>query len=695
MNSRRIFLAVTMLLWVFAAQGARITFFSTNRPADVGEISAYSGTTELQSGAIVSTGTKVTFQAHSAYGYVVDWYLDDVLVAEAVTSYTKLITKSVTVEARYHEAFKVIFAGTPFSKYATNGNIVYLTQNFYHHTPDHQHAFYYSVDGWNDEYGQFYQVDNVPEDTTFSTITLTQDLVLTPHYVLNEEDLGDGTANPSWEFGMPDSVACFDNFRGKCSFVKPEKLNSVFVDINMTCDATQGGIDNVGRSLLGSAIVKSGTRFTVPNRYGCTYKVVTAEPLKATTIAGRTDYTTTREHAFFAATLALYNSTADSIDIVVGEDIELVRITASYPGGDTTPSWTPNLNIEEDAIGTQLKTGEAGGLLYGLSDITNNGQLTITPSALDSLTSQIEMTVARNNQRYMSVSFQVADGFAFKPTYATLPLQLEGAGTSGKVYMLLTDERGNKLDTLFTTVKSDSLLCDSLLNKTTAQGTEVYFYGKVTLKWYVYGTAAKYRLSAPISIYGEVCETITCGPGNTWGTYVTKTPIDKDGLALLAMDIYEVTGVYEKRVYINKTTLEEVPQGDPVLLHTDEPGAVFNIPLTRCDDAYEPGSNLLRVSDGTIVSDRTIYRFQRQNDKYLFHLVNDQSLVPEGEVYLEYDSMTDPEFLYIGSEDVPTDINGIPFSTLSTETVKVLRNGRLYILKAGGKLYSVDGVQVK
>ena len=62
---------------------------------------------------------------------------------------------------------------------------------------------------------------------------------------------------------------------------------------------------------------------------------------------------------------------------------------------------------------------------------------------------------------------------------------------------------------------------------------------------------------------------------------------------------------------------------------------------------------------------------------------------------MDYDSMTDPEFLYIGSNDVPTDINGIPFSTLGTETVKVLRNKRIHILKPDGKLYTVDGVLVK
>ena len=454
MKSRRILLTLTTLLWVFVAQAARITFFSTNRPADVEEITAFSGNTELQSGAVVSTGTKVTFKAQNAYGFVVDWYVDDKLVAEAVSSYTMSVTKSITVEARYHEAYKVIFAGTPFTKYATNGNIVYLTQNFYHHIPDHQRAFYYSVDGWNDENGNLYPVDNIPNDTVFSTIKLTRDMVLKPHYVLNEEDLGDGTVNPSWEFGMPDSIVCFNNYQGKCSFVKPELFNSFYVDINMTCDATQGGINNHERSQEGNAIVKSGTRFTLPSRYGCSFKLVTTRPVSATTIAGRTDYTTTREQAYYAATLPYYNSQTDSIDIIVGEDIELVRIVASYPGGDTTPAWTPNLNTAEATIGTQLKGGGAGSLLFGLSDITNNGHLRITPSAVDSLSSQIEVPTYKDEQAYMSVSFQVADGFAFKPTCASLPLRLEGAGKSGQVYMVLSDERGNQLDTLFTSVTS-------------------------------------------------------------------------------------------------------------------------------------------------------------------------------------------------------------------------------------------------
>ena len=691
MKSRRILLALTTLLWVFAAQAARITFFSTNRPADVEEISAFSGSAELRSGAVVSIGTKVTFKAQNAYGLVVDWYVDDKLVAEAVSSYTKNITKSITVEARYHTAYKVIFAGTPFTKYATNGNIVYLTQNFYHHTSDHQHAFYYSVDGWNDENGKLYPVDNVPNDTTFSTIKLMHDTVLRPHYVLNEEDLGDGTANPSWEFGMPDSIVCFDNFHGKCSFVKPEMLQSSFIDINMTCDATQGGIHNKGRSLVGNALVGKGTRFTLPSNYGCTYKLVTTKPIKATTIAGRTDYTTTREQAFYAATLPYNNSQTDSIDIIVGEDIELVRIVASYPGSNTSLSWTPNLNTAENEIGTQLKEGGGGSLLFGLSDITNNGHLRVTASAADSLSSQIEIPTYRDERDFMSVSFQVAEGFSFKPSDICIPIKIEGSGAA-KVEMIISDERGNRIDTLITNHKTNVLVLDTLINESNQQ--EIYFYGKVTLKWYVYGITAKYRLGAPIHIYGGICETITCGEGNTWATYVTKSPIDKDGVALLQIDVFDVVGVRERDLIVTKIAMEEIPMGIPVLIHTDVPGAIFNIPLTRCDDAFEPGNSILKISDGTAIADRVKYFFRKKDNRYAFFLDNDNHVIPEGEVFLEYDSFSDPAALYLSTQDVPSSVDSIRRDLFVRKTTKMLKNGQTYILKPDGSVYTLSGERV-
>lgn len=693
MRHRLLLMTVGMLFSVLAVQGARVTFFATDQPEGVGEMTAYSGSTQLQSGAIVSTGTRVTFKIQEAQGYVIDWYVDETLVDEAAGyTYTQVVTKSITVEARYHLPFKVIFDGTPFYKHAGLRNLVYLTQNYYHHRSDQVRAFGYSVSGWNGDDGKFYAVDNIPTDTTFTKIKLTHDMVLSPVYVLNEEDLGDGTVTPVWEFGYPDSMVVFNNFQGKCSFVKPVLYNSYYCDINMTCDATEGLIHNIGRTTEGNAIVKKGTRFTLPSRYGTVYTLRTREPLSATTIAGRTDYESTWQADTLLTSLRYWNSQTDSIEIVIGEDISLFSISASFPGGDTTPEWTPNLKIAETSIGTRLKTGESGCLLYDMSDITNNGNLVITPSAVDSLTSQIEMTLKKNAQRYMSVSFQVAEGFSFKPTDISIPLKLEGSGTAGTVEIIISDERGNKIDTLIANHKAGILVLDTLMNKSKLQ--EVYLYGKITLKWYVYGATAKYRLGAPIHIYGEICETVTCGEGNNWATYVTKTPIDKDGMALLQIDVFDVVGVREKDLLITKIAMEEIPMGIPVLLHTDVAGAIYNIPLTRCDDAFEPGNSLLKISDGTDIADRVKYFFRKQNNVYAFHMDNDGHVIPEGDVFLEYDTFYDPPMLYLSKEDVPTGVEGVSSDHFVRKTTKVLKNGQVYIMKPDGSVYTLDGERV-
>lgn len=368
--------------------------------------------------------------------------------------------------------FKIIFKDTPFVKYADENGVVYLSQNFYHHNPNKLRAFGYSVSQWQDETGKIYALDNILTDTTYSRFVLTSDVVLTPVYTLNEEDLGDGTVTPVWNFGLPDSTVLFDNFKGTCWFVKPELYNSYYCDIAMACDATNGLIHNNGRTADGNAIVKAGTRFRLPSRYGTVYTLVTTEELTATTIAGRTDYTKGMAGINHTSTLAYCNSTTDSIDIVVGEDIHLVSISASYPGGDTTPTWIPNTNVA---------------------------------------------------------------------------------------------------------------------------------------------------------------------------------------------------------------------------------GAVFNIPLTRCDDAHVSGNNLLKVSNGTEVADRTKYFFRKtSNNIYAFHLDNDGRTISEGEIYLEYDTFTDPKLLFLNANDaLVNSINNTSSGNPDNKTQKVFKKGRLYILNSDGSIYTLDGVRIK
>ena len=62
------------------------------------------------------------------------------------------------------------------------------------------------------------------------------------------------------------------------------------------------------------------------------------------------------------ATLFYNESDNDSIHIVVGEDIRLVTISASYPGGDNVLTWLPDTtanNANKTDLVTVVRTGEA------------------------------------------------------------------------------------------------------------------------------------------------------------------------------------------------------------------------------------------------------------------------------------------------------------------------------------------------
>ena len=110
-----------------------------------------------------------------------------------------------------------------------------------------------------------------------------------------------------------------------------------------------------------------------------------------------------------------YRTDIDSVVVEINEDIELIYFEATYLGGDNSMMIRPAMNKAESSISTVSKTGEAGCLLYNLSDIENHGNLKITPSEYATGTSLIEMSATFDENRYMSVSFEVKEGYSFKP----------------------------------------------------------------------------------------------------------------------------------------------------------------------------------------------------------------------------------------------------------------------------------------
>ncbi len=700
---------VCLMCSVMTMQAAKVTFSTTNQLDSWLDMSAKANGTVITSGADVADGTQVTFQAWEGVGYHVDWYVNDVKTDAKGFSLTITVNGDTKVEARYVEHYKFIFEGTPYVKYANEKGVVWLTQNFFNHDYYVQDNFAHSVSQWTGSNGKTYKVDNLPLDTTVITRdTLTADVTLKPTYIFNEEDLGDATVTVTWGFAQPDTLCpLFRNFGGEnaiCGYVKPTLFNSYYVDVNMKIDATKGHVDNdkVGATC---AKVAKGTRFTVPSRYGTSYTIVAENEITDLTIAGETDWVKGTQGTNHTATLDYYNSTTDSIDIVLGNDLQLVSIAASFPGGDNVLAWVPNYNVAESTLGTRSKTGMSGALLHNMTDITNDGGLVITPNQRDSLSSLIEMTKEKVESKCLTVAFDIKKGFSFKPMYVSVPIMPVNAGTNTKVELILSDEKGSVIDTLFTGQKTDSLKCDTLLSSSASKQNQLYMYGKVTLKIYVYGAEANFRLGFPITISGELCETIAFPEGEDFMPYLTKSAIDVDGLGLINVKAYEVVGVRGREGERGEETLviivpiEEIPMGDPLLVKTTEPGAIYNIPLTRNDDPHIGTNNLLRVSNGFVVDgidSETIFRFEKRDGYHCFRRAVVGETIPEEEIYLRWwNSHADVDVYYFDVKDIPTLIPMIVADLQTDKPKKICVNGKIFIVKPDGSVYAIDGSRIR
>ena len=340
---RLILLTVALISMLLATQAVTISFSTPNKPATWAKMIVTANGQPIESGANVEVGTTVVFTADEGIGFHIEWIVNGVK-DESTTegTFSKVISEDTNVEAHYVEHFKFVFKGTPFVKYADAQGVIYTGCNAYFHRGDKQRAFGYSVSMFVRSLGDTIRPDNIPYDTLYiRKDTLKSDVEITPIYTLSESDLGDVTATVTWDFTHPDSIGLFRNFQGKCAYPSPTFMESVYPDLNMSIDATRGWIDNEHRLKIGDTQVGAGTRLKIPARYGTTYKIVTRGELSATTIADSTSYTKTIDaDGNHVATLLYYASDNDSIDIVIGEDIELLKVSASYPGGDNILEWT-------------------------------------------------------------------------------------------------------------------------------------------------------------------------------------------------------------------------------------------------------------------------------------------------------------------------------------------------------------------
>ncbi len=699
---RILLLAAGILCSLLSAQAFTVTYEAVNKPDGWDEMKAWTDH-YIPSGTVVAAGASVTFQVPGTNGYAVDWYVNGNKVTPP-TGFTFNITVTATIHvvARYREAYKFVFEGTPYVRYADPAGYATLTQNFYHADYVTQKGTTHTVDYWTGSNGKNYAVDRTPADNLYIRELLTEDVVLTPHYTMSGKSIGDSTAIVTWRFDQPARGLLLRDMKGKAPFVQTAVFQGAYTDIVMTIDATEGRIDNYNGGNWNQqsvpAAVSAGTRLRLPSAYGTCFRVLTKAPLtQNTTIAGKAEYVqSTLADGSCQAYMYCYSAN-DSVDMVIGEDISLISISAMFPGANNTLLWRPRVGMAEPVISTAYKQGEAGALLRNMSNIVNNGMLQVTPSLADTLTSLIEMPQTFNAQRYMSVSFDVAEGYAFLPESAVVPfVPVIPATTPANAVSALwiEDATGQRIDSLFMHRTANVMNYDSLTYSPPTDHTQTkYLQGKVTMKVFVFGTAANYRLGAPLTISGRLYRRIAFPENSRWMPLLVTNAIDFDGAELQEVEVFEVVDVREKKGVLNMVPVEECPPGTVIMLHAPQPGAVYYVPLTQCDDAFSKNMSILFMSDGTVKGNADRYVYTLDGDTPVFVPSTEGETIPEGQFYVEYEFMTSHDRLYLTESDA-TDI-AAPAGGTTTGTRRIIKDGKIYIVKPDGTMYNAIGVKIK
>ena len=430
------------------------------------------------------------------------------------------------------------------------------------------------------------------------------------------------------------------------SYIHLEFDNALKVgDVIVLKDYYGNGVSKTEAFYVSTSITKGSNKYSFP------YEVTDASPLKN------------------AKDIYLWRNVENAV-----KTIEVYGVVP-FDDGSRTLSWTPNLNKSESSIGTASKPAVSA-TITAASDITNNGSLTITGSAKTDLTSKIESLTEKGADKYMSVSFTMASGNGFCPTTVTVPVQ--AISYDALVDLVLTDGT-NTIEKTGLTAKNGALE-----NKTITNTNNVIFSGDVTLKIYVYGQTAGYRLGAPISIVGFEG---------------TKKSLNASGYASFsnAEDV-KVFGADVNKASVAGTTITltkvdggEVPANNGVLLSGNASQDYIFCPVKNAT-AIE--GNVLLSTNGASVGSYDWVLSGNQFKRYT------GASFDANKAYLHFD--TDPfagsgakgAFSIVFDGDNTTAVAGVAEAKAEVKAVKFMKNGQLLIKTANG-FVNAAGAQVK
>lgn len=340
-----------------------------------------------------------------------------------------------------------------------------------------------------------------------------------------------------------------------------------------------------GSYTIGETILDLSTLFANGNGESVTYTVKNANGTGAT-IAGTSFTATTAGTATITATQGASASTAGAV-------LDATITVNNNPQGSHNLVWTLNTNKSESSVGTKSKSSSSTYLpKANMSNLTNNGSLTITNSTKSGYTVKIDTPKSYDADKYMSVSFDVSSGYKFIPTEVSVNVQ--PVTTKKDVKLVLTDGVNSieKTQTNLTAGTGTDVTLDNADSKV--------FSGTVTLKIYCYGADDDYRLGPTIGIDGIVGQSTTvalaaaCTDGAEYfGTYSnSKAFVVPADLTVSAIKL----NASKKMELMKYSTGDIVAPNTGVLVSSTTSGA-HTILLTVDEGTIKDGNLLLPSGD--------------------------------------------------------------------------------------------------
>lgn len=451
---------------------------------------------------------------------------------------------------------------------------------------------------------------------------------------------------------------------GKVSLKNGHASNAADVIVNNTFNVAASGGSYVHLNFDNA--LKEGDVIVLKDYYGNGVSKADAFYVSTTDVKGSNQYS-------FPYVVTYESPLKDATDIYLWKSTENAVKTIEVYGdvpfddGSRTLSWNLQVNEAESTITTSSKTSSKS----NISNLSNldASKVTVASSSKPTATNKISSTQDKAAEKYISFTFDVADGYGFVPTSVNLGITAVSEAKTIEVEMSSTSATENVTQQV---AKNDAPAA------TIFDFAEKVYTGTVTVKIYGYGGTSGYRLGQTISIDGYVG---TKGSLNASG-YASFS--NAEDVKVLGVDVNKAS-VDGTTITLTKVDGGEVPANNGVLLSGNSNQNYIFCPVENA--ANIDGNDLLSTNNASVGS----YDWVLSGNQFKHYT---GANFTANKSYLHFD--TDPfagsgaAFRIVFGE--ATNISNV--NAASVAPVKRLVNGQVRIIK-NGKMFNAAGALLK